>query len=99
MVAIENECKRMGWGHPEAHLQEQRTIDLNALPEMDTKTLVTPDGRLPKGAGNFSLDDIKAMEKSMSPVGTPTNPDGTLFETPKLEGSFLPRKKELEETE
>ena len=101
MVAIEDECKRMGWGHPEAHLQGQKQVnaeDMYKIPGDTSKLMFAPDGRLP-ASKPITIEDLQAMENSMSPMGTPVNPDGTLFETPKLEGSFLPRKKEMEEPE
>jgi hypothetical protein len=91
MVELEHDCKQMGYGHPDAFLEEEKNIteqDFNRI-KASARILLKPDGTLP---GNV----VPLPMAETTPIRGMSNPDGTLFETPKLEGSVLPRRGEEE---
>jgi hypothetical protein len=86
MVELEHDCKQMGYGHPDAYLEEKQITehDFDRI-KASARTLLKPDGTLPGKVVPLPMAEHTPLRG---------NPDGTLFETPKLEGSFLPRRDE-----
>lgn len=109
MLEIEDECKRYGWPHPDtfdpSYFDPMMNTNRHPLKQpTDTKAVMKPDGTLP----NSKIEALPIAEpaplRGMATEGfviddkirSAANPDGTLFETPKLEGSFLKRRSETD---
>jgi hypothetical protein len=108
MLEIEGECKQNGWPHPETFAPSYVDKDPSEFRmSVDSKMLTNPDGTLLSSkpeplplvdkssirgqTTNFiTYDEVAAIPDKVM------NPDGSLFETPKLEGSFLKRRSETD---
>jgi hypothetical protein len=105
MLEIEEICHQEGWPHPDTFEVGYVEKDPSKFKmPVDSKMLAKPDGTLPSSkiqplpiaeatpirgvaSEGFVIDDK---------IRSAANPDGTLFETPKLEGSFVKRRSETE---
>jgi len=87
MKAIETYHLDMGWAHPEAHFKPRADLqkELEAMKQTAGKpVLANPDGSL------YQKDNmIQSGEGFIVSTKSITNPDGTPFETPVMDGSIL----------
>lgn len=87
MKTIENYHSDIGWAHPEAHFKPRAELqrELEALKQAPGKpVLANPDGSL------YQKDNlIQSGEGFIVSTKGITNPDGTPFETPVMDGAVL----------
>jgi hypothetical protein len=94
LAIIVEDCKEMGIPHPDAFNEE----DGPSLQQINNELFNTPtirstfntDGTLYSKYASYQQEGIKNLNKMM----VRSNPDGQLFETPALEGSFMARRTE-----
>ena len=87
---IEKECKERGLPHPDAFNNNQSDYITKMLADHPIKSIPrsvhNPDGTL------YSKNQFGNQTNGLDKLVVKSTPDGRLFETPALEGSFMPRK-------
>ena len=87
---IEKECRERGLPHPASFNSVDSDYITKLLADHPIKLLprsvCNPDGTL------YSKDQLGLKTNTMDKLVIKSSPDGRLFETPALEGSFVPRR-------
>jgi hypothetical protein len=88
--SIEKECKKRGLSHPDVYIDKSSSylnkllLDNPAKPSV--KGICNPDGTL------YVKSQPIGDETKLDKLAVRSTPDGRLFETPALEGSYVPRR-------